>query len=392
MRSRNLYFLPIVLLFSYCTHEMPFEKDGSFNYTIIISDSSGIFKSGTLAKNIKLSNAKVMLEYLSYFEDFDTPKKEQENTDLEGKVSFQGLPAGTYTISTRKDTFYVDETSGNEVQVELSGYKQIEISAQQETPDTLFTNLNIKASVVINEIYYCGPPNRAFYFYDQFVELYNTTDETVYLDGMILCRARQDRHINIDTNDFLQAIYVFQFPGTVGETMECPLEPGAFTVVAGDAVDHSEFIDTALDLSMAEWEFFNPYGAEPDNAAKNVTNILIGERSDFMINLSHNAVILAYSQNPENASLKWYYGETKESNNEQYVHVPLVNVIDVVEYASSFELQKEITIRADAGFAGVGMTKYSGKSVERKTKGFDTNNSSLDFEIIDTPTPGYQHQ
>jgi hypothetical protein len=387
----KIVLISFIFLLFCCTHEMPVEKDGTFSYTVIISDSSGILKDYALAKNTNLSNTNVTLEYGAYFDNFDSPKKELKNTDWNGKATFDGLPAGSYTVSTRKDTFYIDEITGNKIDIELTGYKQIEISEQQDIPDTLFTNLNIKASVVINEIYYCGPPNRAFYFYDQFVELCNTTDETVYLDGMILCRARQARHPEIDTNDFLQAIYVFKFPGTPGETKECPLEPGAFTVVAGDAVDHSEFISTALDLSMAEWEFFNPYGAEPDYPARNVENILINERTDFMINLSHNAVILAYSQNPDDAKLKWYYGETRDSGTDQYVHVPLANVIDVVEYASSIELQKEITIRADAGFAGVGMTKYSGKSVERRTKGFDTNNSSLDFEIIDTPTPGYQH-
>jgi len=63
-----------------------------------------------------------------------------------------------------------------------------------------------------------------------------------------------------------------------------------------------------------------------------------------------------------------------------------------VEYSANGTKQKELTTRVDAGFAGVGISKYSGKSVERRLPGFDTNNSNLDFVNVDHPTPGYQHE
>ena len=63
-----------------------------------------------------------------------------------------------------------------------------------------------------------------------------------------------------------------------------------------------------------------------------------------------------------------------------------------MEYSASAEKQKEITARLDAGFAGIGIEKYSGKSVERRKAGFDTNNSNLDFVYLNKPTPGYQHK
>jgi hypothetical protein len=49
-----------------------------------------------------------------------------------------------------------------------------------------------------------------------------------------------------------------------------------------------------------------------------------------------------------------------------------------------------MTIRVDAGFGGVGLTRYSGYSIERKEPGFDTNNSTVDFVNLTRPTPGYQ--
>lgn len=374
-----------------CEQQMPTQKDGTFSLQVIAADTSGIFSVSPDLGYVPLAGSKIEMKSGLYFDEHKRLLQYTRQTDGRGMASFEDLPADIYTISVRKDTFYNDPLTGLPIQITLSGYRQCEINVKRTGPDTLFTNLSVQSGLVINEIYYCGPPNRAFYFYDQFVELYNTTDETIYLDGMIICRALQARHPEIEENDFLQAIYVYKFPGQVGKTTLCPLEAHEFTVIAQDGIDHSKYIPTALDLSGAEWEFYNPYGFEPDNPPRNVENILVNHTTDFMINLSHNAVILAYGTNPHDAQLKWYFGEFNKSGTGQYVHIPLKNVIDVVEYSSSSEYQKEITRRMDAGFAGIGMTKYSGKSVERRERGFDTNNSTLDFVIIDTPTPGWQH-
>jgi hypothetical protein len=72
------------------------------------------------------------------------------------------------------------------------------------------------------------------------------------------------------------------------------------------------------------------------------------------------------------------------------MRIPIDKVIDAVEYASNpYVTQKEITVRVDAGFAGVGITKYSGQATERREPGLDTNNSTFDFVVIPYATPGY---
>jgi hypothetical protein len=50
---------------------------------------------------------------------------------------------------------------------------------------------------------------------------------------------------------------------------------------------------------------------------------------------------------------------------------------------------KTMTARVDAGFAGIGITRYSGQSTERREEGVDTNNSTFDFVNLPHPTPGY---
>jgi len=111
---------------------------------------------------------------------------------------------------------------------------------------------------------------------------------------------------------------------------------------------------------------------------------LILLNDNYLQNLihNHNAIILADGST-------WEYGDFTSGGTYQYVHIPIENVIDAVEYSSNSESKKQLTRRLDAGFAGVGMSKYSGKSVERRIPGFDTNNSRLDFIILDIPTPGY---
>ncbi len=72
--------------------------------------------------------------------------------------------------------------------------------------------------------------------------------------------------------------------------------------------------------------------------------------------------------------------------------IDMETIIDVVEYSSSSSHIKDITEELDAGWAGVGAIKYSGQSIERIEPGFDTDNSSIDFTLLNAPTPGYHHK
>ena len=377
---KKLYSIFLLIFMISCTEKTPTNIDGNFNYQVKIVDPSGILNSDTLA----VPNALVTLESRSYFDDFDQPQIYTDYSGSDGIVYFSGLPAALYILNAVKDTFYIDPHSGNKINIKLIGSGEVEITDKNIQNDILAIDLLSTSSIVINEIYFCGPVNTVNYVYDQFVELYNSGDSTAYLDGLIICRARPYSHPDMETNDFLQAICFFKFPGEYNITWDYPIEPGQFIVVASDAFDHASVIANSVNLSDAEWEFYNPYAGDIDYPAANVVNILPEFTIDFLISLVHNAVILADGSN-------WYYGDVKNDKGDQYVHVPIKDILDVVEYSSNAEAEKQITIRLDAGFAGVGMQRYSGKSVERRFPGFDLNNSSLDFINLDKPTPGYQH-
>ena len=239
--------------------------------------------------------------------------------------------------------------------------------------------------LLINEIFYAGSDHSIYYFYDQFVELYNTSEDTLYLDGCIITRNFPSDLSDIEDIDYVRATYAFQFPGTPVTGREYPIYPGQHVVVASDAIDHSQYANNAVDLSGADWEFFNPLGSDWDNPdVPNVVSIHPSRTTDFMINLGWNAIVLATGED------YWYETYTSAGYERIRIAIPLYTVLDGVEYANNPKSPKQLTARLDEGVAGLGNTKYSARSVERITPGLDSNNSTNDFRLVGPPTPGYQ--
>jgi hypothetical protein len=192
----------------------------------------------------------------------------------------------------------------------------------------------------------------------------------------------------METKDYVSAIYAFQLKGT---GRQYPIAPGQYVVIAADAVNHGQWCANSPDLSPANpylshtpnephklYETFNAIGNDYDvPGVPNFENIMPGKTTDFLINLSHNGVVIAE-------------GGDYPIDEENRMRIPIDKVIDAVEYASNpTATTKEMTVRVDAGFAGIGITKYSGQSTERREEGLDTNNSTFDFVVIPHPTPGY---
>ena len=244
-----------------------------------------------------------------------------------------------------------------------------------------------KNSVKINELFFSGSDPSTFYFYGQYCELYNASSDTLYLDGMILTKQRPaEADVEDPPLEYVRATYAYQFPGIPVTGREYPIAPGEIIVIASDAMDHTMWSENSVDLSNAHWETYNPHKADYDNL--NVPNLLsinpdVGP--DWMLNLSHDAVVLATG---EHWSLEEY--ENSSGNISEQIIIPLDEVIDGVEFSSSLDI-KYLTVRVDEGFAGVGISKYSGMSIERRELGLDSDNSSYDFINNVRPTPGFFH-
>jgi hypothetical protein len=367
-----------MLLLIACGKEMPTVRDGNFNFVAVWVDTLGVYPVDPVLGFAPVAGEKITLESTVYAGVDGENQKIVVTSSADGTISFGDLPAAEYLMYSE---FRRMPVSSENDSIDVGSALTVQIPGTSSSPDTVYT-MSVPPGLVINEVYATGPPNTAFYFYDQFIELCNASNETVYLDGMFLCRGSQMYNPDMERNDFVQALYVFQFPGTPLTGKMYPLEPGGIVVIAGDAYDHSRLIPTAVDLTGAEWEFYNPIAGEPDNPAGNVVNILPDRTVDFMISLTHGTIFLTDGS-------AWEYGDFYTSGSRQYVHLPISTVIDAVEYSSSVDSEKALTRRLDNGFAGVGIQKYSGQSTERRRPGFDTNNSFLDFVVRDIPTPGY---
>jgi hypothetical protein len=360
----------LALLAAGCGEDMPGAVDGNGRLGFVVVDTAGLLPGGEPGIPTPLDSAEVRLKSRSH--EFIVVGQTDEN----GAVEFAGLVSGWYEVFARKEALIENNeklfTGGFDLT--LKGYESID--------STVTVNLISTSDLMINEIFYAGSDASSFYFYDQYVELYNASADTMYLDGMILTRQLQSAYPDQDEVPYVRALYAYQFPGTPVTGRQHPIAPGQFLVIAADAVNHTQWCKPSIDLSHADWECFNPLSSDYDNpAVPNLVNINPASKVDYMINLVHNAVVLATGESYEYAE----YDVGKYN-----FLIPISTIVDGVEYASSSTSTKELTARVDAGFAGVGNTRYSGQSTERRVLGLDTNDSSFDF-VITKATPGYTH-
>jgi hypothetical protein len=375
--SRSITVLAIVALAlaAGCAREKPVDPDGSGTIVVTAMDTTGFFPGSALGQPFPMDSAEVSIQGRTNV--FATTGVTNEF----GEISFEKLPTGSYSVFVRRQVMV-----GPNKKV-FSGFGDVTIGGEDSVREEILVRVVSVSNLMISEIHFAGSCASSFYFYDQYVELYNAAAETLYLDNIIVTRQAGVKDPEMETKDYVQAIYAFQLKGT---GRQWPISPGQYVVIAADAVNHKLYCANAVDLSPQNphlaripgephrlYETFNALGNDYDvPGVPNFESIMPGRTTDFLINLSHNAVVIATGGN-----------YPIDENN--YMRIPITSVIDGVEYNSNPAYSKELTMRVDAGFAGIGITKYSGQSTERREEGLDTNNSTFDFINLPTPTPGY---
>lgn len=365
LKSVYIFSFMSIIMGSGCAEKPPTMYDGLGRYEIVVLwDTS--YNDYTL-NSIPVSNAKVIItsRYCS-FVCF---------TDDSGKISLDDLPSSIYGVTIRKE-------HPLDPGIILVGSKQdIEIISGSLIKDTLFVKPISSFGICINEIYCAGPINNIFFFFDQFIELYNSSDSIKYLDGLMIMRFSSNTDgkgpgaDENDDNDIDGVTYAFKFPGKPGEK-KYPIYPKQFVVLASDAADHTKVIATSYDLSNADWEFYNQFSPEDiDNPnVPNLINIRSDKTSDFLIALTSDVIILS-----DGRDSVWSDG------------IDIRTVIDGVEYQTQHHPQNKKTLdnRIDRSYV-LSPPRYSGKSMQRLEPGLDTNDSLSDFIILNVATPGFQ--
>lgn len=243
----------------------------------------------------------------------------------------------------------------------------------------------LQSDLLISEIYYNGaPPNPPYYFHDQFTEIYNNSSETIYLDHYAV--GNVDYGFRDSDPDFLYCVHLYSFPGS---GTDYPLEPGRMIIIAQDAINHTLINPNSLDLSAADFEYYNPQSNDVDvQGVPNMIQIHHKYLIDFLYSVMNDAIVLFKLEAEDSV---WTYSEFN------LIKVPVARAVDGAEYRESlreFEY-KHLPDAIDAGITG-GIPMYKGKSVARKIYKkvdgqiilMDTNNSGTDFQVLDEPTPG----
>ena len=313
-------------------------------------------------------------------------------------ASFMSVVPGLYGVSV-----LATASDGGKSYNYSGSVSSVEISAEGQTIKVPVTVAESSA-LVLKEIYYACSGD--YYIREQFYEVYNNSDATVYLDG--LCIAEVDYYNQVD-----KAPYNFQienpqnyvFAGDVwqipGDGTSYPLEPGESVVIAQWATDHSmESLNPGSaigDLSSAEFEAITvetTVGTTviTDNAAINMEHpVMAYSLPQWLTSTGGATMVIFYPGHELNSkdmiAAEGLYGGARE--------IPVEWILDGVNAVSDETMiqYKGLPDNIDAGTIWVDEA-YSGQSIARKISEtredgrviyMDTNNTSNDFEVMDKP-------
>ena len=313
-------------------------------------------------------------------------------------ASFMSVVPGLYGVSV-----LATASDGGKSYNYSGSVSSVEISAEGQTIEVPVTVAESSA-LVLKEIYYACSGD--YYIREQFYEVYNNSDATVYLDG--LCIAEVDYYDQITKAPYNWQIenpekYVFagdvwQIPG---DGTSYPLEPGESVVIAEWATDHSmESLNPGSaigDLSSAEFEAITvetTVGTTviTDNAAINMEHpVMAYSLPQWLTSTGGATMVIFYPGHELNSkdmiAAEGLYGGARE--------IPVEWILDGVNAVSDETMiqYKGLPDNIDAGTIWVDEA-YSGQSIARKISEtredgrviyMDTNNTSNDFEVMDKP-------
>lgn len=374
-----LIFLSVFLFITGCEEQVTRPKSMKFSMKVIVKDSSD-YTLNLTGKNL-VPDATVHINSINY------RLEGSGMTGRDGLFVFQQLLPDRYNISVSKflSPDSVLKAEGVfEARVQAGQVQEKQFTGEDSV--VVWVSNATLGSLVISEIYYNGaPPPPPYYFHDQFTEIYNNSDTTFYLDGLLMASVEYGY---ADT-DYMHAVHVFQFPGA---GTEHPLAPGEMAIIAQDAINHLEANPKSLDLTGADFEYYKADKGDVDNPdVPNMIQIHSKYGIDFLYSVMNDGIILFKVDDPYSLQIDTW----------DEMMIPVDAIIDGVEYREDLsEYQyKRFPPKIDSGMSG-GMPPYKGKSIERKIDRrkngriilMDNNNSSIDFDVIKKPTPGTIHE
>ena len=288
----------------------------------------------------------------------------------------------------------------------ISGSDRVTVvTANGDVNTTVKVSAAEATALIFKEVYYTGVGD--YYFRDQFYEIYNNSDQTVYADG--LCIADVDTYdwdgtpleYDIENQDsYVFSQQVWQVPGN---GTQYPVAPGESIVIAQWATNHgTEELAGSLGKDLTGAEFEAIVGESTlwngtvitDNPAINMRHYASAyDLPQWLTSVGGSGLILFFppdGMDPTNLT----YQTGSSSIYGAALAIPVTCIIDginTIEDAASSNMHN-VPTSVDAGYifcSGI----YTNESIVRKvaeTKDGrpvykDTNNSSADFEVSTLP-------
>ena len=373
-------------------------------------------------------------------------------TNLNALTSIDNLTPGNYDISatvtySREDYLkFTGEDPGSAISFNYA-FKNRLLNKNEILDLSLIAGS--LGDFVIKQIYYAGSDTKeGAVFRDQFIEIYNNTDQVLYADSLYIARF-YGRQSMTTKNNYFQAneqydwsksegmlaglsatansnyAYARELVMIPGNGKTYPVQPGKSIVVAQTALNHKApftgsngkevtILNPSLtvDLSKADFEAYyanlpniNPLPSDIDNP--NVPNLDVLETSgrDMIFdNPGRDAFGIFKGKTREEVKALGRYAEptiaSPSASAKRYVQIPTAWLMDAVEIQPNVptsRLPKKLWTAQDAGFTFAQDGSYSSQSVIRKTAYTsngrkvlkDTNNSSEDFVSIKANPGGF---
>ena len=270
--------------------------------------------------------------------------------------------------------------------------------------------------MVIAEIFFTGTttPENEQYSGDQYIRLYNNSDDTVYADGVAILESAfmtvDDYTYTPDImSEYFSADAVYVIPG---DGDDHPVAPRTSIIICDQALDHREANPNSFDLSGADFEWYddspNPNFLDTDNP--DVPNLDKWYSYTATVWSLHNRGFRSYAIARMETSKEEFLANNFYTYNYELVvpgfdpfpmdgdayKVPNEWILDAVNLSISSMFQQICTDPSlDRGWTHCGeqdhdQNRYN-KAVLRKhdpqTKKIliDTNNSTEDFEADAVP-------
>ncbi|MCO6025839.1 DUF4876 domain-containing protein [Prevotella cerevisiae] len=320
------------------------------------------------------------------------------------------IPEGTYNVTIDGNVSYLIDSTTVKAAVKTSEDNvHLTATSESETVDKkiALNTFNAQNGFVISEIFYTGTltPAGKPYTSDQYIKIANNSDTTMYADGLafvesaFLSTQKEDYTPDI-MNQAMTIDAIYLIPGS---GKEHPVKPGQELLLALDAKNHKELNANSVDLSKADFEFYDessdPHFSDDDNP--DVPNLDSWYNYSLSYFILHTGGYKTYAlARPEVnkdtflANYRYTYtydflspnGTTFKMKGVGF-KLPNAWIVDAVNLSVPGSHKWNIvSSKLDAGWTYCGKVAQDknryGKAVRRKragTKFVDTNNSTNDF-------------